>query len=325
VATARLRPARSSSREDAGVHIVRVALGAVANRGASVVPPALVTLAGPAEADFLGRHVMKVRSNGQARSTFVPGAAVPGLLAGLAAAADAQYAAGADALQQMLARAMGQSTNASDCVTAVVHAQDTQGASDHITVLKLDANVEAARRDILQGVVSLTVLSDLLPTPRDLQKALSWPDPRPDSDALMIDANAANAQYFENAYQVQVSPKSAEAEAELQAAIVAGVPQRDLARALQDASRLDGRADVVLTALAQQHPSLGPAAQQAAAAARPAGIVRRNKIAARPVVWRADGVELKVPADRAGDVEVTPDGNGYVLSVRVDSRPQPGV
>ncbi len=60
------------------MHIVRVALGAVANRGASVVPPALVTLAGPAEADFLGRHVMKVRSNGQARSTFARARWCPG-------------------------------------------------------------------------------------------------------------------------------------------------------------------------------------------------------------------------------------------------------
>lgn len=306
------------------MHIVRVALGAVAKRGANVIPPALVALAGPAEQDFLGRHVEKVRANEQARSSFQPGAAVPSILARLSAASDPDFELGADLLQQMLASAMGQVTNASDCVTALVHAQDQPGGIDHITILKLDANVEAARRDILQGVVHLTVLTELLPTPRDLQKALSWPDPRTDSDALMIDTNAANAQYFENAFQVRVSPKSGEAEAEVHAAIVANVPVQDLARALQEASQLEGTVDTVLARLSQDHPSLAPSATLAASSARPAGIVRRNKVAARPIVWRADGVELRVPADRAGDVEVVPVGNGYELRIRVDTAPQRG-
>lgn len=307
------------------MHIVRVALGAIANRGANQIPPNIVTLAGTAEQDFLARHVTKVRDNNQARSFFAGGSAVPGLLARLSTDNGPDFVAGAGDLQRMLASTMRLSTNASDCVTALVHAQDTQGGPNHLTMLKLDANVEAARRDIVRGVVNLTVLSNLLPTPRDLQKALSWPDPRADSDVLMVDTNAANAQYFENAYQVHVSPKSGEAEAEVQAAIVANVPQSDLARALQEASQLEGPADSVLRTLAQRHPSLSSAAQQSATAARPAGIVRRNKVAARPVVWRADGVELRVPADRATDVTVAHAGNGYVLSIRLDTLPRPGI
>jgi hypothetical protein len=277
------------------------------------------------EADFLGRHVKKVRENDRARSAFVAEAVVPGLLAGLLPASEAQFVASASALQAMLATAMGNSTNASDCVTAFVHARDHPDGSDHITVLKLDANVEAARRDVQGDVVSLTVLSELLPTPRDLQKALSWPDPRANSDVLMVDTNAANAQYFETAFQVRVSPRSREAEEKLQQAIVASVPGPDLSRALGDASQLDGPADRVLASLTARYPSLAPAAQQAAAADRPAGIVRRNKIAARPVVWRADGVELRVPAQRASDVSISPEGDGFVLSIRVNSEPQQGV
>lgn len=286
--------------------------------------PTLVTLAGLAEKDFLGRHVARVRENDQARALFDANATVPALLAQMGVASDKQFVAHAAALQRLLAAAMGKVSSASDCVTALVHARDQSSGSDHFTLLKLDSNVEAARRDIAQGVVSLTVLSDLLPTPRDLQKALSWPDPRPNSDALMVDTNAMNAQYFENAYEIKVSPKSAEAETALRATIAAKVPPQQLARALQDAAQLEGPLDQVLTALAQQYGTLAGAAQQASTTARPSGMVRRNKIAVKPVVWRADGVVLSVPAERASDVRVTPDGQGFILSIRVDSRPEPG-
>lgn len=306
------------------MHILRVALGAIADRGAEVLSPTLVTLAGPAEQAFISGHVVKVRSHTHARSAFVPGASVPGMLAGLGQADDARFTAAADSLQQMLVATMKQSTNASDCVTALVQAHDGPGTLEHFTVLKLDANVEAARRDLSQGVVSLEVLTELLPTPRDLQKGMSWPDPRADSDALLVDTNGANAQYFENAYQVRVSPKSKQAEEELQRAIVTHVPQQDLPQALQAASQLDGPADAILVALAQQHPSLLPVTQPISPPERPSGIVRLNKVAALPVVWRADGVELKVPAHRAADVEVTPTGGGYTLSIRLDSPPQRG-
>lgn len=303
------------TRHNGRMHIVRVALGAIARRGASVIAPSLATLTGPVEQDFLGRHIDKVRSKNQARSFFDAGSTVPALLAGLLAGDDLRFVADAYALQKLLTSTMSRSSNASDCVTALVQAQDQPGQPNHITMLKLDANVEAARRDIFNGAISLTVLSDLLPTPRDLQKALSWPDPRPDSDVLMVDTNAANAQYFENAYDVRVSPKSAEAEGGVRAAIIENVPQNQLSQALQEASALDGPADKVLKTLSGKYPSLAPSAQSIGAANRPAGVVRLNKISAQPVVWRADGVELRVPAHRAADVTVTPDGNGFVLSL----------
>lgn len=305
------------------MQILRVALGAVASRGAKVAAPALVVLPGTAEQNFLARHVEKVREDAQAgRSRFASKAAVPGLLAGLRGASDPAFVAGAGTLQQMLATAMAASTSPSDCVTAVIEAKDQPAdRQSHLTLLKLDANVEAARRDIQGGVVNLKVLSDLLPSPGDLQKALSWPDPRPTSDALVIDMNADTAQYFAKAYEVEVSLRSRQAEAELQAAIVDLVPQSDLSRALADAAALDGPSDQVIAALAQTHPSLGAAAQQAGAATRPAGIIRRGRAAAKPVVWKADGVELRVPASRASDVQVVQVGAEYELRVRVRTRP----
>lgn len=308
------------------MHIVRIALGVIRNRGADVIVPSLVVF-GPTEVDFLVRHIDKVRRTGlSGRSTFVDGAHISTTLTAMQASSDTDFAAGAEALQQALARTMGTSTNASDCVFAVIHARPRPGdQASHITVLKLDAIVEAARVRINQGVVNLQVLRELVPEPGALRKAMSWPDPRPDSDVLMIDTNASNAQYFEDAYQVRVSPKSPQAEAELQAAIVNNVPKLDLPRALAAAAALEGPSSTVLAALAADYPSLVPAAQEMAADPRPAGIIRPNRVAARPVVWRADGVELRVPADRAADVEATRDGDGWTLSIKVQTEPVQGV
>lgn len=308
------------------MQIHRVALGAITSRGSAVAKPSLVTLAGPAEMDFLGRHVQKVRANDQARAIFIPGAIVPALLASLASATDADFITAAEDLQSMLAATMAHSTNASGCVTALVHAQDQGGGADHLTVLKLDANVEAAQRDIFQGVVNLVVLTELLPTPRDLQKGMSWPDGRSGSEALVVDSNSDNAQYFEKAFQLQVSPKSSRAVQELHRAIVDAVPQADLPRVLNEAAKLDGPVDSILSTLATRDPSLQQVIQQRAATAstRPSGIVPRNKIAALPVIWRADGVELRVPGHLADMVKVTQQGTRYELSIVVDSQPHKG-
>ncbi len=305
--------------------IVRIALGVVRRRGADVLAPSLVVF-GPTEVDFLVRHVDRVRTVGRAgRSVFVGGAQTRTTLAAMLAGTDGDFLVGAQALHQSLARAMGQSTNASDCVLAVIQAREAPPTGEHLTVLKLDAVVEAARIRINAGVVNLQVLRELVPEPGALRKALSWPDARAGSDVLMIDTNASNAQYFEDAYQVRVSPKSPQAEAELQAVIVRDVPAQDLPRVLSEAAGMQGPAHEVLGALARNYPSLAPAARAATADPRPSGIVRPNRLAARPVVWRAEGVELRVPADRAADVSVVGDGNGgWVLSIRVQTEPVRG-
>lgn len=163
------------------------------------------------------------------------------------AGTEIEFVAGADALQQALVRTMAGTTSASDCVFAVIHAQEQPaGQTSHLTALKLDAVVEAARVRSDTGVVNLQVLRELVPEPGALRKALSWPDLRPDSDVLMIDTNASNAQYFENAYQVRLSPKSPQAEAELQAVIVTNVPTPDLPGALAAAAALEGPSNSVL-------------------------------------------------------------------------------
>lgn len=103
------------------------------------------------------------------------------------------------------ARSLQTATNAQDCAFAALRAGSNTEHDEHVTLLKLDAVVEAAQTTMLSGRVSLQVLKRLLPEPGKLQKALSWPDPRAVSDVIMIDRNATGAQYFENAYGVQVS------------------------------------------------------------------------------------------------------------------------
>lgn len=299
-------------------------MGVIQSRGTIVVQPGLVTF-GPAESDFLARHVDRVRGGGEgARSVFMHSSPMAALLAGLRTASDTAFVTGAESLQLRLSRTMGQATNPTDCVFAVIHGQASPGAAPqdgYVTVLKLDAVVEAARMSIQAGTVSLHVLKELLPEPGKLQKALSWPDPRPISEVVVIDKNSQSAKYFENAFDVLVSPRPADAEGELQAVIARHVPQADLGAVLTEAGRLQGPMDEVLETLAQTRPELAGPAADAAAAPRPSGIIRPNKLAARPVTWTADGVELRVPPELAGNVDVIQEGDGFRLSVYVTTRP----
>lgn len=160
-----------------------------------MVAPRLVGL-GESEADFLGRHVGRVRRAGLrgAQRHCVQGARVPALLAGMLEGSDTDLVAACEELQQNLARTMRQVANPSTASSrSSTRRTRAQGAA-RLTVLKPDAVVEAARVRVEAGVVNLQVLKELLPEPGALRKALSWPNPRPDSDALMINTDASNAQ-----------------------------------------------------------------------------------------------------------------------------------
>lgn len=311
-----------------GVRIVRCALGVVQKRGHKVIHPAVVTI-GANEMDYLARHVEKVRGTVAAggRSLFRLRAQTPSLVTTLqsSSTSDAHFASTARSLQDALARTMKTSTNAKDCVFAIVLAEDTPGDPVHVSLLKLDAVVEAAQMRLLanQGV-SFKVLRELLPEPGKLQKALSWPDPRPSSDVIMLDTNFTTAQYFENAYEVLVSPKSVDAEEELLRIVRDRVPPTDFPEAVAEAAELSGPLDEVLTTLAENYPSLAPAATAVSTADRPAGIVRKHKIAARHIVWKAEGMELRVSPEVAPSVTTTqtPLG-GWITTIETRDQPLP--
>jgi hypothetical protein len=271
------------------------------------------------------RHIKKVRTltDASARSVFADMAGTPTQLSTLqSTASDLAFEAMSKTMQDSLAQHMRTSTNARDCVFAVVRAEENDGGGGHVTLLKLDAVVEAAKMTLLNARVTFEVLKELLPEPGKLQKALSWPDPRPISDVIMLDTNVTSAQYFENAYQVHVSSKSSEAEGELLDVLVSNVAPVDLPAAIATAAQLEGPLDRVLESLTETYPTLQEPARAVAASPRPSGIVRPNKVAARFVIWRADGAELRVPADLAGNVQISQVDDGWQLTFRTQTQPR---
>lgn len=309
--------------------IDRCALGIIQNRGNNAVEPSIVVV-GANEQDYLARHVEKVRATSAAggRSLFRSRTQTEGHLKVLAdpATTVATFESRSRTLQTALARSMKTSTNAKDCVFAIVSASDDPpSTATHVSLLKLDAVVEAAQMQRLADKgVSFRVLRKLLPEPGKLQKALSWPDPRASSDVVVLDTNFSTAQYFENAFEVLVSPKSVEAEEQLLTILQQRLPQADFPAAVEAAAPLSGPLDEVLGALATEYPALAPAVASVATHDRPAGIVRKNKVAARHVVWRAPGVELRVAPELAASVTAVETAAGWVLSVVSPVEPKPG-
>ncbi len=303
------------------MNVTRVCLGTIQQRGAKVLEPSLVSF-GSKESDFLVRHVMKVRELDEAspRGVFKPNSYVPTQFAALLSCSEAQFEQHSRSLQALLAKAM-KGSSGKDCVFAVVQTYD-EGVG-YVTILKLDAIVEAAETDIKSGKVTLRVLEKLIPEPGALQKALSWPDPRPTSDAILIDSNFTHAEYFSAAFDLGASLRSPDAEKALHKSIVKSVSTVSLATALEDAAKMEGPADTVLTQLSETYPELKPAAQAISTEPRPAGVIRKNKISALPLVWVADGARLTIPSSRAGAVTVEPDpeGQGWMLILRTTSEP----
>ena len=174
------------------------------------------------------------------------------------------------------------------------------------------------------GELTFEVLHQLLPEPGELQKGLSWPDARPDSDVMMVDRNAVSAMYFENAFEVAVSLRSVDAERDLVERIVKAVPRDEVSNALQAAASLSGPANRIARQLSQNHGALARVADEIEREPRPPGIIRPRKVSARRVVWRADGVEISVPPDLASSVTIVEDGDVWEIRVRTRSRPSIG-
>jgi hypothetical protein len=253
---------------------------------------------------------------------------MPSLLDSFRTLDDAQFEATAKILQDALVASMATSTNASDCVFAVVHTIDQDGDPGYVTLLKLDAVVEAARMSLKTGKVTLQVLKELLPEPGKLQKAVSWPDTRAVSDAIVVDKNISHAKYFQAAFEVEVSPRSLEAEADLTRTIIERVPADRRGDALSMAVNLAGPLDDVLSKLSKYgYPELEEPAREAAERDQPSGIVRTNRVAAKPLIWRADGIEVRVPPTMMSHVVVEPDPEqqGWQIVVRTQTQPEMGV
>lgn len=308
------------------MQVVKCALGVIQNRGQNQIPAQLMTL-GADESDYFAKHVSAVRKYNAATALadFAPHAGTPAHLATLrTTAVDADFVTASIALQNLLAGAMRAAPRALDCVFATLRTTNADTHSPHVTVLKLDAVIEAAQwRMLAGGHMDFRVLRDLLPEPGDLQKGLSWPDPRTDSAVMTVDRNSVSAAYFESAYQLQVGLRGREAEVALIQAITDALPPSDVPAALSQLE-VGGRLDEALDGLAETFPALAEAAEQQHTAPRPAAHIRPSNVAGRTLVWTADGIKVTVPGHLLSRVTPRRAAGGWELVITTNTEPKLG-
>jgi hypothetical protein len=285
------------------------------------------------DVDFLSRHVRRLReaagAEDQLITRFQQESGIPALLGKLLEAKEEEFVAISAELSVRLQTSMDQSTTPSPGVLAIIvsgpdGATPEETAPGWVSVLKLDAISEAASFLFDQGQVTLNVLRDLLPAPGQLQKGISWPDPRRStSDAIVIDRNHTLGQYFFNAYELQVSPPPTVAERALGEAIVQGVERDKRAEAMQFAASLSGRADVVAAEVKRRYPSVHIDREDLGADGALGGYIRPRKVASHFTRFRGDGIVVTVPHERLDRVSGPEQAaGGWRMTITFAGRPE---
>lgn len=299
--------------------ITKCALAVITNRGRDVIPATWSDLAED-EADFLSRHVVELRTHideGDARGLFRPESILPEIFERAPTADRDEFVELANRLVDSLAREM-QSVRSSSCVLAFVVEEDGQEGHECVTLLKLDAEVEAARlEELAGGGIRLQVFDDLLPSPGDIQKGFSFPDPRsPESDVVLLDkvTPGTATRYFQRAFGVTASPPSKEVENAL---------RRDLATlrgddfdTAVDAIGRGGPVNDVVTRIRAVVPHFTTSASHPPQEGAPVGYVRETFNSSSPIPYEANGIKLFVPPRHRGSVRTRAEGTGFVTEIR---------
>ena len=230
-------------------------LAIITKRGLQVVPPSISELAQDEE-DFLQRHVDSLRADAlkadTPRGRFRPNSTLEGDFSNLMAADACRFEELSSGLVDSLAKTMRGASRARD-VVAVLTAGSSE-ATEHVSLLKLDAEIEAARLEQIGDGIRLRVFRDLLPRPGDLQKGLSWPDPRIVSEIIIKDRNFNHtALYFQNAFAVDASPSALDTERAFVNALAEHLPVSDVPEALDLVSE-GGLADEMSSRVQQRFP-----------------------------------------------------------------------
>lgn len=272
-----------------------------------------------AEEDFLQRHLDRLREvvNGSdTRARFRAGSFLVAELPDLLADDEDLFLDVSETLVNRLAAAMEQTGNASACVVAVVSEGPDAGPSS-AALLKLDAEVEAAQLNETREGLRLRVFQDLLPRPGDIQKAFTWPDPRaPESELIVLDKVVAGSatKYFQDAFEIDVSPKSKDTEEALIEEILK-LPTVQLRPALTAVAD-GGNAEDVVERVRSVAPSFGAQARELGGGGALPGKVRPGFVATAKRTFLAENIELRVPLDALDRVETRRDGDAYVTSIR---------
>ena len=260
--------------------IHRCAIGVITGRGKNVIAPTLSELTA-GEQDYLSRHDEELRGRHADENavfcTFKIGSSPRTDLTLAQRGSEDAFLEVAVRMVDALATAMRGTTNAKDCVVALLAGGEPNAKSDHLTFLKLDARIEAAHLKKAQAGrgVRLEVFKDLLPAPGEMQKGFSWPDPRhPASDLILHDTNRGDAAlYFGNAFSLNISSKALETENALTDELVR---QLGPARAREAAALVNddgGRADRVVAKIRESYPEFTPTERALGGAGALAGLV----------------------------------------------------
>lgn len=310
-------------RDDMDV-IHRCALGLIEDRGRKVTAPTMNDL-DTEEQDFLTRHVDELRgrwnNEGAVYCTFAYGSpTLPDFQSALECCDEDFLEIAARMAQALCATMTGSPAAHPTCVVALLTSGDTNHNPEHVTFLKLDAKIEAAQLEQAkaQGGIRLRVFKDLLPHPGDLQKGFSWPDPRdPSSHLVFHDTNRGDAaMYFPNAFGLQVSSKATETERALVDELYAQLGSTNARRAVASVDAAGGRADAVVATIREEFPEFQPVTRPLGAGGALPGVIRPHQLGVRPVVLKADGIEVRVPAHMLDAITSEPEGDGWVTIIR---------
>jgi hypothetical protein len=294
--------------------IVDCSLGIITDRGRNIIAPKVSDLE-QEEADFLQGHIDALRADAQSHDTprgrFRPGSRLREDFERLLVCDSEQFDEISGGLVDSLAKAMRGTPKAKDCVVAVV-TSGSGSSAEFISLLKLDAEIEAAHLERVRDKIRLRVFHDLLPRPGDLQKGLSWPDPRTGvSEVIVKDRNIGHAAYyFQNAFGVDASPNSLDTAKALAGVLAERLAPSDVLEALELVGD-GGPAEDVIPRLQDRYPSLELGAGDSSGRGPWAGWVRPRTVRAQRKVFRADGIELRVPLDLLDRVYTVRRGGRY--------------
>jgi hypothetical protein len=307
--------------------IKRCALGVITERGAEVILPTMSTLTDD-EQDYLGRHVSYVRGlpvmDNTVYCVFRPGTALPaGLQLALSGTNDDFLQLAVDMVEALAATMRASPRAKENCVVALLTSTPTGSpTAEYVTFLKLDAKIEAAHLEkAKQGGIRLHVFKDLLPAPGDMQKGLSWPDPRsPGSELILHDTNSGEAAlYFGNAFQLSISSRAIETEKTMVKELV---KQLGPTRATEVVALVDekgGRADEIVAVVREQYETFESTSRPLGGGGGLPGVIRPHKLSSQKLIFTADGIELRVPVGRLGAVSTRQDGDKFVTSIRTST------
>ncbi|GAC1373553.1 MAG: hypothetical protein NVS9B11_22070 [Candidatus Dormibacteraceae bacterium] len=308
--------------------ITRCALAVITERGANVVLPTMSTLTAD-EQDFLGRHIAYVRalpaSDNTVYCVFRPGSATRAELEVALSGSDHEFLRIATWMVEALAASMRGSPKAKEnCVLALVTSTpDDSQTAQHVTFLKLDAKIEAAHLERAKtgGGIQLRIFKDLLPAPGDMQKGVSWPDPRqPKSELILHDTNSGEAAlYFGNAFALSISSKAVETEKALVTQLVKQLGPARAAEAIALVDENGGRADAVVDAVRERYTDFEPKTRPLGGGGGLPGEIRPHHLGGQKLAFSADGIELKVPISRMSAIRTVRDGDRFVTTIRTST------